>query len=231
MAGLTACTRAHALAVPIPSCNFWNASTAYALNTRVMLQQTNGFWYLCTVAGTTGTVQPTWPTVNGATVVDGGVTWTAVAGLPNAYHMHDLVSGRDLYGLLDVYLNYSGLTIYNFFYLPFSDYNRRPEVMYNSPGTPVIWSQMNQVLYVAAAPNMDYTANLDCVVVPLDLLQSTDKDGDIPAPQDTLVPYYMAYLAKLKDQRRQEANEFLGDFYREAQFWIGAQIQRRLVGR
>ena len=34
--------------------------------------------FQCTVAGTTGTTEPTWPTVLGGTVVDGGVTWTAI---------------------------------------------------------------------------------------------------------------------------------------------------------
>ena len=37
----------------------------------------NGFIYRCTVAGTTGGVEPTWPTTTGATVVDGTVTWVA----------------------------------------------------------------------------------------------------------------------------------------------------------
>lgn len=36
-------------------------------------------YYTCTVAGTTGTVEPTWPTTVGDTVVDGTVTWQATA--------------------------------------------------------------------------------------------------------------------------------------------------------
>lgn len=36
----------------------------------------NGFYYKCTVAGTTGGSEPSWPTTIGTTVVDGGVTWT-----------------------------------------------------------------------------------------------------------------------------------------------------------
>ena len=37
----------------------------------------NGFIYRCTVAGTTGGVEPVWPTTTGATVTDNTVTWVA----------------------------------------------------------------------------------------------------------------------------------------------------------
>jgi HK97 family phage major capsid protein len=60
----------------------WIASTAYALGDIVVpiLGLQNGFRYECTTAGTSTTTQPTWPTVEGATVTDGTVTWTCRAG-------------------------------------------------------------------------------------------------------------------------------------------------------
>lgn len=50
-------------------------STVYALGDVVRPVSTNGFIYRATTAGTTGASIPTYPTVLGQTVVDGGVTW------------------------------------------------------------------------------------------------------------------------------------------------------------
>lgn len=56
----------------------WVASTDYALSDRRQPTTPNGFTYVVTAdAGSSGATEPTWPTTNGATVVDGGITWTA----------------------------------------------------------------------------------------------------------------------------------------------------------
>jgi hypothetical protein len=52
----------------------WQASHAYAVDAPVQPSPSNGFTYLCTVAGTSGASPPTWPTTAG-TVTDGTVTW------------------------------------------------------------------------------------------------------------------------------------------------------------
>jgi hypothetical protein len=42
----------------------------------------NGYYYTCTVGGVSGLIQPTFPTVVGATVVDGAVTWSCTGTSP-----------------------------------------------------------------------------------------------------------------------------------------------------
>jgi hypothetical protein len=60
----------------------WAASTAYALGVFVVpgTGLENGFRYECTTAGTSGASAPTWPLVEGATVVDNTVVWTCRLG-------------------------------------------------------------------------------------------------------------------------------------------------------
>lgn len=60
----------------------WKPSTAYVVGDKVVPNPRNGFYYTVTVAGTSGSTQPTFPTVVGNTVVDGTVTWTNTATAP-----------------------------------------------------------------------------------------------------------------------------------------------------
>ena len=53
----------------------WTASTGYGLNDYVSPSTPNSHSYTCSVAGTSGGTEPTWPTTDELTVVDGGCTW------------------------------------------------------------------------------------------------------------------------------------------------------------
>jgi hypothetical protein len=63
-----------------PALSAWGATTAYEVGHRRWPTNTtaNPYTFQCTVAGTSGGSEPTWPTAPGATVVDGTVTWTNV---------------------------------------------------------------------------------------------------------------------------------------------------------
>jgi hypothetical protein len=60
----------------------WAANHTYALHNRIT--DTNGNVEVITTAGTSGGTTPTWPTTAGATVTDGGATWTNAGALPVA---------------------------------------------------------------------------------------------------------------------------------------------------
>lgn len=64
--------------------DIWAATTAYLVNDCVRPTIPNGFGYRCTVAGNSAATEPTWPTVAGQTVVDGGVTWICHNMRPSA---------------------------------------------------------------------------------------------------------------------------------------------------
>jgi len=61
----------------------WQATNSYAVGNivRATTVQDFGLVFQCTTAGTSGATQPAWPTLINGTVVDGGVTWTAISAV------------------------------------------------------------------------------------------------------------------------------------------------------
>lgn len=57
-------------------------SRAYRLGEKVRSIDDNGHIYLCTVAGSSGSTEPVFPTTTGATVTDGAVTWRECKTIP-----------------------------------------------------------------------------------------------------------------------------------------------------
>ena len=55
----------------------WASEAAYTIGDFVKASSYNDHTYVCTVAGTSGTDEPTWETTNGETQTDGTVTWKA----------------------------------------------------------------------------------------------------------------------------------------------------------
>ncbi len=63
----------------IPATTAWAVSTVYSAGARVVPKTANGHIYKCTTAGTSGAVEPVWPTTAGSTVADGTAAWTEEA--------------------------------------------------------------------------------------------------------------------------------------------------------
>lgn len=53
----------------------WQASTPYRVGAVVFPSVSNGYYYTCSTAGTSGASEPAWPTTTGATVSNGTVIW------------------------------------------------------------------------------------------------------------------------------------------------------------
>lgn len=64
------------------SVSVWSSATTYALNATVTPILRNGYAYVATTAGTSGATEPTWPTDDDATVVDGTAVWTRGDAVP-----------------------------------------------------------------------------------------------------------------------------------------------------
>lgn len=54
----------------------WAANTAYSVNDRRKPTTQNGYYYVCSTAGTSGGTEPSWARKDGDTVSDDGVIWT-----------------------------------------------------------------------------------------------------------------------------------------------------------
>lgn len=87
----------------------WAGTTIYSLGNRRIPTVANGYYYEVTVAGTSGGVQPAWPTTIGNTVTDGTVTWIC-RGRYNTYPTTTSASARILNGYVFVCV---GGDIYN----------------------------------------------------------------------------------------------------------------------
>ena len=97
----------------------WAASTAYSVGAirRATSLQVTGLVFQVTVAGTSASSQPDWPTDIGSTIADGSVTWVAISSVyedvsvlaPNAIiDLFEMRLSNDLHGSNDIYRWHDG---------------------------------------------------------------------------------------------------------------------------
>jgi lambda family phage minor tail protein L len=98
----------------------WQASTSYAVGAivRATTTQASGLVFRCTVAGTSASTQPAWPTDIGSTIADGTVTWAAISSVyeelavlgPNAIiELFELQLDTTLHGASTTYYWHNGV--------------------------------------------------------------------------------------------------------------------------
>jgi len=98
----------------------WQASNAYVVGdiVRATALQASGLVFRCTVAGTSASTQPAWPTDIGSTTTDGTLTWKAISSVyeelavlaPNAIvELYQLHLDATLHGTSDIYYFHAGV--------------------------------------------------------------------------------------------------------------------------
>ena len=87
-------------------------------------------------------------------------------------------------------------------------------------GQPGVYSQFGQgengTLYVNPVPDFAYTASVDVVCVPTNLVNVTDAELAIPYPYTDAVSYYAAYLAYMSAQRAGDAERMWAEYQKFA---------------
>jgi hypothetical protein len=76
----------------------WQPNTAYAVGDTVTADPPNGVVYTCTTAGTSGAIQPAWPSMAdsqcgccGASITDGTSGWSATGTFTNLFDINQAV--------------------------------------------------------------------------------------------------------------------------------------------
>lgn len=86
---------------PVNATAVWTATTPKVLNDEVRTTTKNGYKYRVTTAGTTGAAEPTWPTVIGNTVLDGGVLWECTEKFHESTEMRIATTSAGLSGAVN----------------------------------------------------------------------------------------------------------------------------------
>ena len=94
----------------IAGVNQWKASAPVIEDQQVPPTSPNGHIYKCTVAGTTGASEPTWPTGTGETVVDGTVTWTEDGFTGNVLYSNVFPGTHTVEELMEIIITSFGWT-------------------------------------------------------------------------------------------------------------------------
>jgi hypothetical protein len=113
-------------------------------------------------------------------------------------------------------------------YLAWTDFNAQLRYWQNYQGLPIGFSiyGANKV-FIGPVPDQNYTADVDTVIMPLDLVNLSDVD-EIPAPYTSPVQFYAAYIAKYKEQSYGEAEIFKQEYLKNAQSVLNSVFTRRM---
>jgi hypothetical protein len=113
-------------------------------------------------------------------------------------------------------------------YLPWTQFNAELRYWQNYIGQPVVYSMYGPTqYYIAPVPQSAYPMELDTVIMPDDLVNTTDVD-QIPNPWTGPVQFYAAYMAKYKEQSYGEAELFKNEYIKHVQSVLTSTYTRRM---
>jgi hypothetical protein len=143
------------------------------------------------------------------------------------YNLSDLPSGNLNMDILNINV-YWGNSRLPLRYLPWTQFNTQMRFWQNYIGQPIAYSMYGPgQFYVGPVPDQNYTVEIDTVIQPVTLVNSTDVD-EIPNPWTGPVQFYAAYLAKFKEQSYGEAELFKNQYISQAQSVLSTTYTRRI---
>jgi hypothetical protein len=138
-----------------------------------------------------------------------------------------LPSGVQTLDVLNINL-YWGNTRVPLRYLPWTQFNAELRFWQNYIGRPICFTQYGQgSIIIAPVPDNIYTVDIDTVILPTALTNSSDIDN-INDPYNTPVPFYAAYLAKYYEQSFGEAEIYKQEYNKHVQAVLVAISTRRM---
>jgi len=143
------------------------------------------------------------------------------------YLFSALPSGIQTMDILNINL-YWGNTRIPLRYLPWTQFNAELRFWQNYYGRPIAFSVYGQQsFYLSPIPDQVYQMELDTIILPTDLVNTTDVDAII-SPWTDPVAYYACHQAKFKEQSYGEAEIFLNQYKAKAMSVINTSFTRRM---
>lgn len=198
-----------------------NTATAYATIGGVGEYGSNNTGQIASVVVTNpGSGYVTAPTV---TFTGGGGTGGSgqafLVGMPRGLLTMDIININLYWGNTRIPLRY----------LPWTQFNAELRFWQNYVGRPTAYSMYGPNSFnIAPVPDQNYAMEIDTVVRPVDLVNLTDIETDIPQPWQNPIPYYAAYIAKFKEQSYGEAELFKNQYQAQMQNVLNQTYTRRM---
>ena len=212
----------------------WTPSTAVTLGQQLV---SNIYIYQVTTAGTTSSTAPAYPGASSSsssgtvyppsTPFQDGTAYIQYVGNAEQINYVALPSGVNTLDVVNVNL-YWGNTRIPLRYLPWTQFNAELRFWQNYIGRPIAYTQYGQsALIIAPVPDQIYTVDIDTIVLPTALVNTTDTDN-INDPYNTPVQFYAAYLAKYYEQSFGEAEIYKQEYIKHVQSVLVAISTRRM---